>query len=246
MYRLFLTFLVMLNLLPLVAGETEDVFLNENGKASELRLAMLSATSADEASAPFSGITKSPKKGLLFSALVPGAGQFYSGSWVKGLAFLGVEVGCWVGYKQYHDEGESIEDEFHLYADTHWSEERWRANLQPSDPSTHNLPPTKTQQYYEMIGKYDQFKRGWDDYTENGPDLTPHRDEYETMRDESNQNFIMASRLSMVVLANHVLSGLEAAWSINRHNVKVRAQAHMVPDANQSSITTVGSLQFNW
>ncbi|MBN2788556.1 MAG: hypothetical protein JXR69_00040 [Candidatus Delongbacteria bacterium] len=29
---------------------------------------------------------------------------------------------------------------------------------------THNLPSGKTQQYYEMIGKYHQFAGGWDDY----------------------------------------------------------------------------------
>lgn len=30
---------------------------------------------------------------------------------------------------------------------------------------THNLPETKTQQYYEMIGKYHQFSCGWNDFT---------------------------------------------------------------------------------
>jgi len=30
---------------------------------------------------------------------------------------------------------------------------------------THNLPETKTQQYYEMVGKYHQFACGWDDFT---------------------------------------------------------------------------------
>lgn len=29
---------------------------------------------------------------------------------------------------------------------------------------THNLPSTKTQQYYEMIGKYHQFACGWNDF----------------------------------------------------------------------------------
>lgn len=29
---------------------------------------------------------------------------------------------------------------------------------------THNLPATKTQQYYEMIGKYQQFSCGWNDF----------------------------------------------------------------------------------
>ncbi|HQP68893.1 MAG TPA: hypothetical protein PLK90_00685 [Clostridiales bacterium] len=34
-----------------------------------------------------------------------------------------------------------------------------------SDQFTHNLPETKTQQYYEMVGKYHQFACGWNDFT---------------------------------------------------------------------------------
>jgi len=33
-----------------------------------------------------------------------------------------------------------------------------------SDQFTHNLPETKTQQYYEMVGKYHQFACGWNDF----------------------------------------------------------------------------------
>ena len=33
-----------------------------------------------------------------------------------------------------------------------------------SDQFTHNLPKTKTQQYYEMVGKYHQFACGWNDF----------------------------------------------------------------------------------
>jgi hypothetical protein len=33
-----------------------------------------------------------------------------------------------------------------------------------SSQFTHNLPETKTQQYYEMIGKYHQFSCGWNDF----------------------------------------------------------------------------------
>jgi len=41
-----------------------------------------------------------------------------------------------------------------------------------SSQFTHNLPETKTQQYYEMIGKYHQFACGWNDFTgyEYNPD----------------------------------------------------------------------------
>ena len=242
--RFFLGICVIGLAFSAMGAERDLAFLKQNKINSELRIAMLAGEMDSGKSVPAMKM-KSPKKGLLFSAVVPGAGQLYGGSWIKSALFLGVEVGCWVGYMNLQDEGEKIEDEFHLYADTHWSEERWRATMQPSDPATHNLPPTKTQQYYEMIGKYDQFKRGWDDYSESGPDLTPNRNTYETMRDDSNQKYITASRLAMVILANHVLSGLEAAWSINRHNVKAKAQVHMQPKQGDANYATVGMV-LNW
>jgi hypothetical protein len=42
---------------------------------------------------------------------------------------------------------------------------------------SHHLPDTKTEQYYEMIGKYDQFRWGWDDYSDYDKGSV-HREEY--------------------------------------------------------------------
>jgi len=69
-----------------------------------------------------------------------------------------------------------------------------------------------------MIGKYNQFKAGWYDYEKDGPDLTPRRDEYETMRDDSNNNFKRGSYCVMATLLNRVLSALDTAWTIKRLN----------------------------
>ncbi|MGB8658566.1 MAG: hypothetical protein WCE90_12415 [Candidatus Zixiibacteriota bacterium] len=75
------------------------------------------------------------------------------------------------------------------FADQHWSEDlydQWLHNFdgrdgQPIQSDTeaywdktkqdyvyfsHHLPNSKTQQYYEMIGEYEQFSWGWDDYTD--------------------------------------------------------------------------------
>lgn len=42
---------------------------------------------------------------------------------------------------------------------------------------SHHLPDKKTQEYYEMIGKYDQFRWGWDDY-EDATKSSQHRQSY--------------------------------------------------------------------
>mgnify|MGYP000641173544 CR=1 FL=1 len=188
---------------------------------------------------------KDPRLGALFSAVLPGTGEFYGGAWLRGAAFLGAEFALWAGYAHFSGKGQDWDDRFHDYANGHWSEPRYwvgvageagilgvtesnytdfltelrayeRAN------NSHALHVEKDQQYYEMIGKYDQFRYGWDDWEEGRPALTPNRDWYETMRHRSNQEFKKASTCAMIVLANHVVSALDAAWTISRGNRKIK------------------------
>jgi hypothetical protein len=83
--------------------------------------------------------------------------------------------------------------ECYRFADQHWIEDDYRDWLRDSllitsgsdldsfwnkeeqgwDWLSHHPPDKKDQQYYEMIGKYDQFMFGWDDYPEEG--LTQER-----------------------------------------------------------------------
>ena len=72
--------------------------------------------------------------------------------------------------------------ECYSFANDHWSEDDyidWLIKEYGIDSDTagffdedynwtylsHRLPDKKTQQYYEMIGKYEQFSEGWDDYS---------------------------------------------------------------------------------
>jgi hypothetical protein len=220
--------------------------------AGELRAAMTGFVPSDSLGGGAAGLSikpasrKKPVIGVLLSSAVPGAGQMYAGSWIKGTVFLAAEVALWVGYRQYTDKGNRLRTEFRAYADTHWSKDKWEGLKDPTDPSTHNLPDTKTQQYYEMIGKYNQFMKGWDDWVSGGPNLTPRRDYYETMRNNHNHQLINASRCAMVSLCNHLLSSLDAAWTIHRHNMKLQARAGMgVSMARNTALPTV-SLSMAW
>ena len=234
-----------------IGGDDTNRFYNP--KTAELRLAM---TGGALESVRFGPIPTSPadksslKKaglGVLFSAVVPGSGQMYAGSWIKGSAFLAVEVTAWAGYKHYYDKGNEMRTEFRNYADMHWSETRWRQAYDPTtEPFTHELPDTKTQQYYEMIGKYNQFKKGWDDWVVGSPDLTPRRDHYETMRHDHNHQLINASRCAMAVLGNHLLSALDAAWTIHRRNQKISARVDIDQFMVQSVQIPMLSLKASW
>jgi hypothetical protein len=219
----------------------------------ELRVAMTdfrpasfsAAFPSDSASAAPS--RKKPGLAVLFSVAVPGAGQAYAGSWIKAAAFLAVDVAAWVGYAHFQNKGHDWEDQFHAYADARWSKERWESLYDPEhDPSTHGLPDTKTQQYYEMIGKYDQFMKGWDDWQAGGPDLTPHRDFYETMRDNSNKEFINAARCAWITIGGRVVSAFDAAWTIHRKNASLTVRPSAETQWVRSEPVPAFGLKMEW
>ena len=189
---------------------------------------------------------KSPVVGILLSVAVPGAGEFYAGSWLKGAVLLGAEVALWYGYWKFSNRGQEFEDEFHDYADTHWSEDLWQENKTGHDPSTHTLPDTKTQQYYEMIGKYDQFRAGWDDYVEGGLSLTPNRDYYEGLRDDSNTQFKRASTCFMLSMGNRLLSVFDTGFTIRRINRRVEGKVRMSMKHVGNEWTPCLALRMNW
>jgi hypothetical protein len=127
---------------------------------------------------------KSPGKALLFSAILPGAGEYYAGAWKRGLVFSALEVTSWIWYFTQHSSGRDKEDEYMAFADSEWDrgayedwyehwEDWYNARKGDNDPPfdrifTHQLPDQMNDDYYEMIGKYDQFAWGWignhDDY----------------------------------------------------------------------------------
>ena len=195
---------------------------------------------------------KSSKRAFLLSALVPGLGEWYAGAKKRGLAFLGAEavlVGLWVAWQ---GKGNDLEEEFRAVADEHWDPTNyilWLGSPSSKNSSiTHALPcssfvdfyvetgefkegkvrscsSTEIQQYYELIGKYDQFAAGWTDLVRRstGNAAAPtevdsvenfhstRRLRYEEQRDESNRFLKRASTLSGVILINHVISAIDAA-----------------------------------
>jgi len=108
---------------------------------------------------------------------------------------------------------------------------------------THRLPETKTQQYYEMIYKYlTQFGNGWEDadffytYYGNTNDMSPQMFAYRDMRNDMNEYYDTAATATNIILINHVLSALDAAWTASRYNreitMKIRAYNKRYFDEN--------------
>ena len=112
--------------------------------------------------------------------------------------------------------------------------------------SVHNLPSTKTQQYYEMIGKYDQFVYGWEDIIDNNDSLnddgnpngnygedtltieSPLRTHYNKLRGDSNDKLSAGQRGIQLMLINRILSAISAARLAYHHNKKLDSDLSMI------------------
>jgi len=211
---------------------------------------------------------KLPKKALLFSAIMPGAGELYVKSYIKAATFFLVEASAWTFYAIYTKKGNEKEDEYETYADKYWNPEKWKSWYDGIDPSTqesfthtgHMLElldeGRKTQQYYEMIGKYAEFVAGWEGARN---DLTfgelmgyrdtevPIADDYMDMRAESNDLFSLARTGITVAMINHLLSAIDAAWTAKiRNNRLLKTSMRIEQKHYVNHVQPVLSLKFNW
>jgi len=218
---------------------------------------------------------KLPKRALFFSAVIPGTGELYTKSYLKAAAFFLVEVGAWTIYGAYNKKGNDKEDEYEAYADEKWNPRKWYnwySNIDSTNQEkmTHAghmvelLEPLltgegeakKTQQYYEMIGKYAEFSAGWegarDDLTYD--ELLQYRanelaiaDDYMKMRADSNDLFERAKTGTTIAMLNHLLSAIDAAWTAKRHNnqlLEARLEVEQIYYANH--LQPVLSLKIRW
>ncbi len=211
---------------------------------------------------------KLPKKALLFSALIPGSGELYVNSYLKAATFFLIEAGAWTFYGIYTKKGNEKTDEFEAYADKYWNPEKWKSWYDGIDPAkqeqfTHasNMlellaEGKKTQQYYEMIGKYAEFVVGWEgarndliyeELMEYRRNKVPIADDYMDMRAESNDLYGLARTGTTIAMINHLLSAIDAAWSAKLHNNRLlKTSLRMEQKHYVNNIVPVLSLRFNW
>jgi len=94
---------------------------------------------------------------------------------------------------------------------------------------SHTLPMYGDQQYYELIGKYQQYNQGWSDALPQylyGDPVTPNFQFYSGEREKANDFYSIATTAATIALLNHVLSAVDAAWSVSTYN-SVHAQVGM-------------------
>ena len=124
---------------------------------------------------------------------------------------------------------------------------------------SHVLPFFGEQQYYELIGKYFQYAPGWDDYAalmrdgrttwinESGefiPSIEPETSEsgdtkahvsprfyrYADSHADANTYLRRASRITTLLIANHVLAAVDAAIFARLHNRRIQMSLGLLDD----------------
>jgi Family of unknown function (DUF5683) len=250
---------------PLPEG-LNDVLVHRAEITAKLRENLQQEMQDEEGAA---GATKSVGRSVLYSAVVPGLGQFYTKSYIKAGLFAAVEIAAWATNIHYNNLGDDKDAEYRGFANQNWSEQRYwsyiykelqegtsppglpfyqtyvdqngRPIIVDSEYSeardylrqyeqellgfTHTLPDTKTQQYYEMIGKYpEQFGNAWADasfdadYSGFQGRVTAMNDHYTDLSKESESLYDKAGYGSMAALINHVISAVDAGFTTRRYN----------------------------
>ncbi len=194
---------------------------------------------------------------MLASAILPGSGEAIMG-YKRGYLMMAVDIFAWTQVSKYHNDGEDLATAYYDFADEHYSDARLVEGYNPASsdleregqgaiyfpdvgPITDeselvNLPLYVTveddrREYYENLGKWDQFIFGWDDYTRASVDHPEHdyeptmtisdlrqpwvsrnRETYRDMRAASNDAYKSRDRWMYVNIGMRVFSVLQVAY----------------------------------
>lgn len=204
---------------------------------------------------------KSPFLGAIFSGVLPGAGEFYAKSYIKSAIFLAIEAGLWIAYTNFQKKGNDQTDKYQQFANQNWDVYKYanwlklqnfqgsdgidlnadkeilrrQINICESQNFSHQLPAYGEQQYFELIGKYQNFVPGWSDAdlmvvnrNNYGSYKTDMFISYSVDRQQANSYFDKGTTALTVVILNHILSSADAAWSVSMFNksLKVKTGIH--------------------
>ncbi len=194
---------------------------------------------------------------LLASAVLPGAGEALGGH-KRGFVMMAVDIFAWTRVAKYHGDGKDLSDAYYAFADLHYTDERLVEGYNPSSTDQErsgegaiyfpgigaindvseleNLTlyvskEDDRREYYENLGKWDQFIFGWDDYTRasvshpeygyeptmtisdlHQPWVSRNREVYRDMRDAANNAYQKRDRWLYVNIGLRVFSVLQTAW----------------------------------
>ena len=93
----------------------------------------------------------SPLVAGLYSAVLPGAGQFYTKNYWQSAAFFGGEVLAWVVYAVYYNKGNQKTNDFQNFANLHWSVVTYATWVNVNFGQTININPDQSLKPWQRV-----------------------------------------------------------------------------------------------
>lgn len=163
---------------------------------------------------------KAKGKAFLYSLLLPGAGEYYVGNKTMAKVFFFTEVILWASAISFDSYSNWKRDDMYVYAATH-------AGAHAED---------KPAQYFVDIGNYDNIyeyndakqrqREFYKVYSEDeyywSWDSQENRDKFENMRISSDRAHNRAIFAIGGIIANHLVSAIDAVWQSNRYNKRIK------------------------
>ncbi len=220
MKQALLAILIFLTTVTTIQAQTgslsHDLFLNK-----DLLLAQgTPQVKMDKDVSVNSMVPKNKGKAFLMSMILPGLGERYTGNTKKAQYFFASEVTLWLAYSGLVTFREWRKDEYKTYAasyagvDLSNKDESYFVDLGNYDNINEynaaklrdrNLP----EYYYDVEGMY------WD--WENAT----YQHNYEQLRISADRADNRATFVIGAILANHVVSAIDAVWSVYKHNKNI-------------------------
>ncbi len=160
---------------------------------------------------------------FLRSAAIPGWGQKAVGARTAARNFFVADVALWLGVISFNVYGNWQKDDYHLLAAQHA-----QADIEG-----------KTDKFFVDVGNYTSI----DDYNQSrlqrrdvaalyDPathfwrwDSEANRERFDDIRLRSERAFNRGELVIAAIIANHIISGIHAAWLANRHNSRLKEGA---------------------
>jgi hypothetical protein len=165
---------------------------------------------------------KNPWQALGQSLLIPGLGQRYVGSNLKAGIFIAAEVGFWSALISFRHRGDWYEDDYRLLAEAN-------AGADLTD---------KDDRYFDVLGFYESreeynklggvYNRDQQYYPDNQFyfwkwDSEESRERYRDLKNRSKSFYRDAEFALGLIVANHVISAVDAYFGAKRHNRQVQS-----------------------
>ncbi len=163
---------------------------------------------------------KSRGKAFLFSLLIPGAGEYYLGKNTLAKSFFFTEVALWASYISFQTYSNWKRDDMYVIAATHANAEigdkpsQYFVDLgNYQDIYEYNDAKQRSREFYQVY-PIDTYYWSWDD--------AANQRKFEQLRIASDRAHNRSVFVIGGIIANHLVSAIDAVWQSNRLNKKLQ------------------------